>query len=112
MLVRYAILRHEGIDPPHFDLLFEAAPGSMLAAWRSDTWPIVAPTPLVRLADHRPRYLDYEGAISGNRGHVRRVESGTCTIENSQQQWTILLLAGQRLSLRRIHDDQWLGTIS
>jgi hypothetical protein len=34
-LRRYVILRHEGIDQPHFDLMFEAAPGALLATWRS-----------------------------------------------------------------------------
>src|SRR5688572_24921081 len=30
-----------------------------------------------RIADHRPDYLGYEGAISGDRGSVTRVRSGT-----------------------------------
>ncbi|WP_146439947.1 hypothetical protein [Crateriforma conspicua] len=29
-----------------------------------------------RLPDHRTKYLEYEGPISGNRGSVRRVDSG------------------------------------
>ncbi|WP_146415091.1 hypothetical protein [Crateriforma conspicua] len=29
-----------------------------------------------RLPDHRDKYLDYEGLVSGNRGSVRRVDSG------------------------------------
>jgi hypothetical protein len=31
----------------------------------------------VRIADHRPAYLTYEGPISGDRGTVRRLASGT-----------------------------------
>lgn len=31
----------------------------------------------IRLPDHRRLYLDYEGPISDNRGHVRRVRAGT-----------------------------------
>lgn len=30
-----------------------------------------------RMGDHRRVYLEYEGEISGGRGHVRRVASGT-----------------------------------
>ncbi|MFG0257788.1 MAG: hypothetical protein ACF8GE_07810, partial [Phycisphaerales bacterium JB043] len=30
----------------------------------------------LRLRDHRPDYLTYEGEIEGNRGHVARVASG------------------------------------
>ena len=34
------------------------------------------PTPLLRLADHRPAFLTYEGPISRNRGQVKRVRRG------------------------------------
>ncbi len=30
-----------------------------------------------QIQDHRPKYLTYEGPISADRGHVRRVASGT-----------------------------------
>jgi hypothetical protein len=75
--LRYVILRHENIDSPHFDLMFEMAPGGLLATWRSGVWPIESPTPLLRLGDHRRDYLTYEGALTGNRGRVRRIEAGT-----------------------------------
>lgn len=76
MNLRYAILRHEAVAEPHFDLLFETAPGSMLAAWRAPRWPITRRTRLLRLPDHRPLYLDYEGPVSGDRGRVNRVAGG------------------------------------
>jgi len=76
-LLRYVILRHENIAAPHFDLMFETTPGGLLATWRSDFWPIVQPTPLLRLGDHRRDYLTYEGPLTGNRGSVRRIEAGT-----------------------------------
>jgi len=31
---------------------------------------------VTRLADHRLEYLDYQGPVSGNRGHVSRVDAG------------------------------------
>jgi hypothetical protein len=74
--LQYVILRHEGIDSPHFDLMFEKSQGGLLATWRSDVWPIEQPTPVLRLADHRRDYLTYEGPLTGNRGSVRRVEAG------------------------------------
>lgn len=52
--------------------------GDVLKAWRlldefrSGTW-LTAQT----LPDHRLMYLDYEGPISGNRGTVSRLTSGT-----------------------------------
>ena len=36
-----------------------------------------------RLPDHRPLYLNYEGPISGDRGNVKRVQSGLI-------QWKVL----------------------
>jgi len=72
----------------HFDWLFavdDAPQEARLRTWRSPTSPVEA-TPgdalaLERLPDHRPRYLDYEGPISGHRGDVRRVASGRYVTE-------------------------------
>lgn len=75
--LRYVVLRHEGVDPPHFDLMFETAEGSALATWRAEHWPLRQHLPLVHLPDHRPSYLTYEGELSNNRGWVRRVAAGT-----------------------------------
>jgi hypothetical protein len=75
--LRYVVLRHENVPEPHFDLMFESEPGGKLLTWRSAVWPLVHETPLVQLGEHRRAYLDYEGPVSGNRGHVRRVVGGT-----------------------------------
>ena len=75
--LRYVVLRHEGVDPPHFDLMFETSPGSMLSTWRSPEWPLKLGSLIQHLADHRPMYLSYEGELSNHRGWVRRVAAGT-----------------------------------
>jgi hypothetical protein len=75
--LRYVVLRHEGYGEPHFDLMFETAPGSPLLTWRSGEWPLRTGLELTRLGDHRREYLEYEGPISNNRGHVSRVAAGT-----------------------------------
>ena len=108
-LLRYAILRHDGIEQPHFDLMFETAPGSKLATWRSDVWPIDGVAQVERLADHRAEYLTYEGPVSGNRGQVSRVTSGTCLITlATPMQWVIQLMpAGPLLVLRPVVGDRW-----
>ena len=80
--LRYVVLRHEGVEEPHFDLMFETSPGSMLATWRSPQWPVEMLTPLTPLPDHRPWYLTYEGEVSGQRGWVRRTASGTHQIQS------------------------------
>lgn len=97
-LLRFAVLRHEGVAEPHFDLLFEIFPGSVLAAWRSACWPIDSPIPLTRLDDHRRIYLDYQGPISGNRGWVRRVAAGTCRLRQSPSQWLVEFVGSPALS--------------
>lgn len=83
MNLRFAILRHEGIPDPHFDLMFETGPDSPLATWRSPTWPPLADTPLTPLPDHRRAYLTYEGPVSGGRGSVRRVASGRYAVRDT-----------------------------
>ncbi|CAN5487619.1 hypothetical protein BH10PLA1_BH10PLA1_12170 [soil metagenome] len=75
---RFVVLRHEGIPQPHFDVMFERSAGSALASWRSDVWPIEQPCPLDHLDDHRREYLEYEGPLTNDRGHVRRVAAGFC----------------------------------
>ncbi len=82
MALRYVVLRHEGIAEPHFDLMFETAPGSALATWRSPVWPPGTGTPLPPLPDHRADYLTYEGPVSRGRGAVRRVSHGTYRVLN------------------------------
>lgn len=76
-LLRFVVLRHEGVPEPHFDLMFETSPGSSLATWRSDRWPLTPDARVTPLADHRADYLAYEGPLSGDRGHVQRVASGS-----------------------------------
>lgn len=109
--LRYAVLRHSDVDEPHFDLMFETLPGSMLATWRSAQWPIEFPTPLTRLRDHRRLYLEYEGDLPGNRGSVMRVADGTCQVEVTENAvWRIQILTGSppaTLILRQIADENW-----
>jgi hypothetical protein len=79
--LRYVVLRHEGIDDPHFDLMFETKRGSALATWRSPKWPVDRETPIEKIGDHRPAYLEHEGPLTGNRGSVRRVTGGAYRLE-------------------------------
>lgn len=84
MIHRFAILRH---DHPfwHWDLLVESA--GKARAWRLLRQPCRdEPIAIQSIADHRLFYLDYEGPVSENRGHVIRVFHGTCRVrfENSR----------------------------
>lgn len=97
-MLRYVVLHHTGYGDAHFDLMFETADGSPLATWRSSTWPAISN--LTSLADHRRMYLDYEGPVSDNRGHVKRVAAGTHVIlEHTPHRLHVQLDDGQQLDL-------------
>jgi hypothetical protein len=109
--LRYVVLSHADVGEPHFDLMFETLPGSMLATWRSETWPIERRTALERLRDHRRLYLDYEGQLSEQRGTVYRIAEGNCEVEVGEEAvWTIRLFSGappQKLIFRKISGERW-----
>jgi len=75
--LRFVVLHHTGFGDAHFDIMIESAPGSKLITWRSSSWPILDFTEVTRLPDHRSAYLEYEGPVSGNRGNVTRICSGS-----------------------------------
>ena len=106
--LRCAVLHHEGVENPHYDVLFETAPGSVLATWRAEHWPIQAGDYVVRIADHRRDYLDYEGPISGDRGRVRRVYAGTCSAVALQDgHLEVQFPDGRELLFTRDSPQQW-----
>src|SRR4051812_13241159 len=101
--LKYVVLRHDGIDDPHFDLMFETKSGSDLATWRVDEWPITANSTFTPLRPHRRAYLQYEGAISADRGQVHRIESGRHeVVEDSPRQLIVRLENGQKITRPRM----------
>jgi hypothetical protein len=57
------------------------------------------------LADHRLNYLDYEGPVSGDRGHVTRWDAGRYELKSELPDEVVVQLKGGRIegvvSLRR-----------
>ena len=92
------LLRHDvsGVGA-HVDwMIAPANPAStderVLVTWRideatgralADGIPPVAGFDAVRIADHRYRYLDYEGEVSGGRGRVCRLSQGRVRVFES-----------------------------
>ena len=83
---RWVLLHHTGPDgSAHYDWMI-APPGTptddpdarLLQTWRVDAPPSQARGDFTatRIADHRCRYLTYEGPLSADRGEVRRVDAG------------------------------------
>ena len=88
----------------HFDWLIDQPTISCehrLLSWRCELNPSAidhpAKAPLLhftgeQLPDHRAIYLEYEGPISGNRGHVQRIAQGdvdTCSQSSKAIEMTI-----------------------
>ena len=72
---RFVILAHDW-PTPHFDLMLED--GSSLLTWRLAREPSLnCEIAAEQIANHRIEYRDYEGLVSGDRGHVIRWDSGT-----------------------------------
>lgn len=73
----FVILHHVTRDGDHWDLMIRH--GGALRTWRVPVGSVPTvdrPVPVERLGDHRLAYLDYEGPVSGDRGHVQRVDRG------------------------------------
>lgn len=97
IMLRYAILIH---DYPHlhWDLLVEHSPDERLTTWRLEHPPEAGVSLLAEaLPDHRRLYLDYEGPISGNRGEVKRWDSGEVKILSHTPASLTLEFKGNRL---------------
>lgn len=79
----------------HWDLCLDE--GQALATWQllDDPAKLASGSatclPARRIADHRRAYLEYEGPVSGNRGHVIRVDRG---------EWSVLALQTDRWRVR------------
>lgn len=110
---RFALLNHTTPPayhrPAHFDMLLEA--GDVCRTWALATMPTAGKAIAGEaLADHRPLYLDYEGEVSGGRGEVTRVDSGTFTWLTDEPHEVAIELHGQRLRgrllLTRVNDER------
>jgi hypothetical protein len=76
---RFVLLEHRwnGI---HWDLMLERAAGAPLRTWAIDEEIVPGrDLPARALGDHRAVYLEFEGALSGGRGTVRRMDEGEYT---------------------------------
>lgn len=77
---RFVILFHSlpaaNVRSSHWDLMLEN--GDSLLTFAMQSKPQTGSTIAAdRLHDHDPKYLDYEGPISNDRGEVSRIANGT-----------------------------------
>src|SRR5262249_47976838 len=106
---RFTILHHD-FPHRHWDFLLEA--GDYLRSWRLEGEPHLGT--VIRaddIADHRLKYLDYEGPVSGGRGQVDRWDSGLYTQIRSDHSRVIVALEGVRcrgqVTLECISGQEW-----
>ena len=114
-MLDFVILYHElPVGLPrvsHWDLMLRD--GDRLLTWALDADPLTESQAMgQRLPDHRLEYLQFEGPISGNRGSVTRIASGTFRWLNarSASAWQVELSPDSMESDEKIligcHDDK------
>ena len=101
---RFALLEHHW-NGVHWDLMLDV--GKALRTWAIDGAIVPGVTlPARALGDHRRVYLDYEGAIGGDRGWVRRVDGGDYEPLIWMPDWVRVTLSGAQIAglaeLRRV----------
>ncbi len=125
MAARFVILHHTSAEGEHWDLMLEC--GDTLLTWQLLTDPLAwfasverprvgegtppGPIPARRIGDHRKVYLEYEGRISGDRGHVRRVDDGTMTLVERTERRCEVVLNGRRMTGRfvlELREGEWV----
>lgn len=83
-------------EPWNRDLLLER--DGVLKAWRlPPDFDLTSPVPADPTFDHRLLYLDYEGPVSGDRGHVRRWDAGELAWESVSDGELVVRLDGTHL---------------
>lgn len=96
----FVLLEHTVDRAVHWDFLLETPDSDRLVAWRLRDCPLTtaADIPVEPIPPHRRIYLDYEGEISGGRGHVRRLDRGDAELLSAGGEGWRIRLRGTRLA--------------
>lgn len=99
---RFAISLHRTPDPvdQHLDLFIENGEGLATFQFRSLadlSAEVGLEVSIRRLADHRRRYLSYQGSISGDRGSVELQDQGTCLVLEASPDKFVVQLQGKQI---------------
>ena len=131
MPTRFVILHHKIDGGEHWDLMLER--GGVLLTWQLWQEPVAPvsnrcelrvenpphtgpclPILATQIADHRKAYLDSEGPISGDRGHIRRLDAGTVEFKEFTAEKCLMMLQGDRfrgaysLTRRSDGENEWV----
>jgi hypothetical protein len=93
---RFVILEHDHPEL-HWDFMLEA--NAVLRTWKLSAPPQVGQAVSAESSfDHRLVYLEYEGAISGDRGSVVQWDAGTFEWDKEEKNDIRIELSGKRCS--------------
>ena len=96
---RFTISHHTGSkEGDHFDLMIEEE--ETLRTWRFQNTNFETEQAARQIKDHRKTYLDYEGEVSGGRGHVKIWDTGVYAIDVRNDKSIQVALAGKQLKIR------------
>ena len=100
MSSRFVVQEHTTPEGVHWDLMLEK--GDVLTTFRLEQPPRAAlgrAVRAVKIFDHPPRFLTYEGPVQKGTGSVRIVDRGTCCLSDE------ILQGG--FTLARIEGTSW-----
>ena len=102
---RFVLLYHDHPRGEHWDLMLEDGP--ILATWEFPKMPEIGDRfEAKRLFDHGLHFLEYEGPISDDRGHVVRVAKGEFeTVLRTESKWIVRFDSGPLGSLELTPSD-------
>ncbi len=94
-MLRFVVLTHDYPDW-HWDFMLESA--GVLRTWRLEQTPnLSSSVKATPLPDHRIFYLEYEGPVSGQRGHVQRWDQGHYELLSETDGNLTIVVHGTRL---------------
>ncbi|MCC6680006.1 MAG: hypothetical protein IT445_03795 [Phycisphaeraceae bacterium] len=114
-----ALLLHKLAESEHYDWLIARPDQDRLwtaRLWQpSGQWRELGSFELIEIPPHRREYLTYQGPISGDRGHVQRIDAGTVRIESWNEKKATLQVAMRhfsgRIELCHIAGDRWRAQV-
>jgi hypothetical protein len=98
--MRFTLSRHTGAPDgkDHYDLFLER--DGTLKSWRLRDADFSEPAPASEAPDHELKYLEYEGKLTGGKGSVAIVESGTWIEDSWSSRGIQVALAGKKFKRR------------
>jgi len=109
---RFVVQEHTTPGGVHWDLMLEQ--GNVLTTFRLEDEPARAlrhEVHAVKIFDHPPRFLTYEGPVQKGTGRVRIADSGVYEFRERNEDFLALRLNGTILrgdfTLAQVEDDVW-----